>query len=216
MPRRFRSLPIGGKPVWIELPVQRLWCASCGKTRQVKLGFADPRRPYTHRFERYVLELSRHMTIQDVARHLGVSWDTVKDIQKRHLQRHFTKPKLKHLRQIAIDEISIGRGHRYLTVVLDLDAGRWCSWARAKGPSRCCPSGNACASRARIQAVATDMSPAYIPAVHEHLPEAVHVFDRFHVVKLFNEKLPLRRQVQSSVDEGRAPRRCSRGRAGCC
>src|SRR4029077_15018800 len=45
------------------------------------------------------------------------------------------------------------------------------------------------ASRAKIKAVATDMSLAYILAVREHLPQAVHVFDHFHVIKLFNEKL---------------------------
>jgi len=107
--RRFRTLPIGHKPVWFELPVQRLWCASCNKTRQVKLSFADERRSYTRSFERYALDLSRHMTIQDVARHLGVSWDVIKDIQKRYLTRRFARPRLKHLRQIAIDEICIGR-----------------------------------------------------------------------------------------------------------
>jgi transposase len=37
--RRFRSLPIGGKAVWIELPIQRLWCSACGKTRQAKVAF---------------------------------------------------------------------------------------------------------------------------------------------------------------------------------
>jgi transposase len=52
-----------------------------------------------------------------------MSWDTVKDIQKRNLQRRFTKPRLRGLKEIAIDEISIGRGHRYLTVVLDLRSG---------------------------------------------------------------------------------------------
>jgi len=51
--RQFRTLPIGRKPAWIELPVQRLWCAACNKTRQVKLAFADERRSYTHSFERY-------------------------------------------------------------------------------------------------------------------------------------------------------------------
>jgi len=44
VPRRFCSLPIGKKPVVIELPVQRLWCAGCGKTRQAKIAFADAGR----------------------------------------------------------------------------------------------------------------------------------------------------------------------------
>ena len=123
IPREFKTLPIGGKPVSLAFEVPRVECADCGCRRQVKLGFADPRVSYTRAFARYALELSRHMTIQDVADHLRVSWDMIKEIQREDLQRRFSRPKLKKLRQIAIDEISIGRGHRYLTVVMDLQSG---------------------------------------------------------------------------------------------
>ena len=78
---------------------------------------------YTKSFERYALELSRSMTIRDVALHLNVGWDLIKDIQKRDLSFRYAKPKLKHLRHIAIDEIAIAKGHRYLTVVMDLESG---------------------------------------------------------------------------------------------
>jgi transposase len=121
--RLWMTLPIGRRPTFIEWGIQRLRCMACGVVRQAKIPFADPDRRYTRGFERYVLELSRHMTIQDVAHHLGISWHTVKEIQKRELQRRFSAPSLKGLRRIAIDEISIGRGHRYLTVVLDLHSG---------------------------------------------------------------------------------------------
>ncbi len=200
--REFKTLPIGRKQVWLELPVQRLWCASCGQTRQVKVRFADERRTYTHAFERYALELSRHTTIQDVADHLGVSWDVIKDIQRRHLLRRYARPRLKNLRQIAIDEISVGRGHRYLSVVLDLESGAVVFVGAGKGADALEPFLEAPARfGAKVQAVATDMSPAYILAVHDNLPKAVHVFDRFHVMKLFNEKLAdLRRDVQQSVE----------------
>jgi transposase len=201
--RRFRALPIGRRPVWIELPVQRLWCATCGRTRQVKLAFAAERRSYTHNFERYALELGRHMTIQDVAQHLGVSWDVIKDIQKRYLMRRFGRPRLKRLRRIAIDEISIGRGHRYLTVVLDLESGAVVFVGDGKGADALDPFWKRLGSSgAKVQAVATDMSPAYTLAVREHLPKAVHVFDRFHVMKLFNEQLAdLRREVQRFIED---------------
>lgn len=201
--RRFRSLPIGGKPVWIELPIQRLLCLACAKVRQAKVAFADERRSYTHCFERYVLDLSEHMTIRDVARHLGVGWDMVKEIQKRRLQRRFKKPKLKHLKHLAIDEISIGRGHRYLTVVLDLDGGAVVFVGDGKGADALMPFWRRLgSSHARIKAVATDMSPAYTAAVRENLPKALHVFDRFHVVKLFNEKFSLFRQELQREAEG--------------
>ena len=59
VPRRLRTLPIGRRPVYLELPVQRLCCKDCGQTRQTRLGFAEEGRSYTHRFERYALELGR-------------------------------------------------------------------------------------------------------------------------------------------------------------
>src|SRR5208337_4696773 len=61
--RRFMTLPIGLRPTVIEFPIQRVHCVACGMTRQVKIEFADPDRRYTKRFERYVLELSKHMTM---------------------------------------------------------------------------------------------------------------------------------------------------------
>ncbi|MBW1955353.1 MAG: transposase family protein, partial [Deltaproteobacteria bacterium] len=83
--RRFRTTPIGRKAMWILLAVQRVYCRTCEALQQVRIGFADPRRTYTKAFERYAVELSRHMTILDVANHLNVSWDVIKDIQKRNL-----------------------------------------------------------------------------------------------------------------------------------
>jgi len=188
--RRFRCVSIGGKPVYLDLAVPRVECRACQAVRQVKIHFADPRVSYTNAFQRYALELSRYMTIKDVARHLNISWDVIKDIQKGDLQRRFGKTKLKHLRQIAIDEISTAKGHRYLTLVLDLESGAVVHVGQGKGGdalqdfwTRLRRSG------AKIKAVATDMSPAYIDAVVTHLPDATMVFDRFHVIKLYNDKL---------------------------
>ena len=201
--RRFRTVPIGRKPAYLILAVPRVECRSCGAVRQVRIGFADPRVSYTRSFKRYALELSRHMTIQDVAMHLGISWDVIKEIQKEDLQRRFGKVKLKHLRQIAIDEISTAKGHRYLTVVLDLESGAVVHVGEGKG-------GDALKdfwirlrrSRAKVEAVATDMSPAYIDAVTTYLPGATLVFDRFHVIKLYNDKLSeLRRDLYHELKD---------------
>jgi transposase len=188
--RTFKAVPIGGKPVEITLAIPRVACPACEVIRQVPLDFADPRRSYTRSFERYALELSRLMTIQDVAQHLQVGWDTIKDMQKRDLQHRYKKPRLSKLKQIAIDEIAIGKGHRYLTVVLNLETGAVVFVGDGKGADALGPFWKRLrASRAQVEAVATDMSPAYIEAIREHLGDAVHVFDHFHVIKLFNEKL---------------------------
>ncbi len=202
-PRCFRALPIGGMPVYLELAIPRVECRECNIVRQVEIGFADPRVTYTKAFARYALELSQCMTIQDVADHLRISWDVIKEIQKADLKRRFDKPKLKHLRHIAIDEISTAKGHVYLTLVLDLDSGVVVHVGSGKG-------GDALKdfwvrlrhSGAKIEAVATDMSPAYIDAVTTHLPGARLVFDRFHVIKLYNDKLSdLRRAMYRELTE---------------
>jgi hypothetical protein len=97
-----------------------------------------------------------------------------------------------------------GKGHRYLTVVLDLETGAVVHVGHGKGGDaltnfwkrlrRC---------GAKIEAVATDISPAYIEAVMTHLPEAVLVFDRFHVMKVFNDKLSdLRRDLYRAAKDG--------------
>jgi transposase len=195
--RTFRTVPLGCKPCFLEFRVPRVYCLDCSANQQVKIPFADVKKHYTHQFERYVLELSRYTTIQDVAKHLQVSWDTVKDIQARHLQQRFGKPKLHKLKEIAIDEIAIGKGHHYLTVVLNLRSGAVVFVGDGKGVKALEPFWRRLRrARAQVVAVATDMSPAYTRAVRENLRGAVHVFDHFHVIKLFNDKLSaFRRQL---------------------
>lgn len=201
--RRFRSLPIGGRATFVVLSIQRVECPACGLVRQVEIPFAEARRSYTKAFERYALELSRRMTIRDVAAHLGVGWDVIKDVQKRDLSRRFAKPKLKHLRHIAIDEIAVAKGHRYLTVVLDLDSGAVVFVGDGKGADALKPFWKRLrGSKAKIEAVAMDMSGGYRAAVSTALPGATIVFDRFHIVKLFNEKLSdLRRALHREATD---------------
>lgn len=201
--RLYRTLPIGGKPVWIDFKIPRLSCQKCGAWRQVRVTFAKERKRYTKAFARYVLELSKSMTIQDVAAHLGVGWDLVKEIQKEYLQKNFAKPKLRSVTLIAIDEIAIGKGHRYVTVVLDLESGAVLYVGDGKKGDALTPFWKRLkASRAKIKAVAMDMSAAYISAVTKHLSGAKIVFDRFHIMKLYNEKLSdLRRRLYSEAKD---------------
>ena len=127
----------------------------------------------------------------------------VKEIQRRNLERRFGKPKLKHLQHIAIDEIAVAKGHRYLTVVMDLESGAVVFVGDGKGADalngfwkRLRPS------KAKIEAVAMDMSAGYRGAVSAHLPKATIVFDRFHIIKLFNDKLSqLRRDLHREATE---------------
>jgi len=195
--RQIRNLPIGAECTWVVATLPRVECKACGVVRQVKIGLADERRTYTRAFERYVQELCGYMTMQDVARHLGVSWDIVKDIHKRDLQKRFRKPPLKHTRYLGIDEICVGHGYQFLTLVLDLDRGAILFVGKGKKATALTPFWRRLrASKAKIKAVAMDLSAAYRSAVEKNLPDAAIVFDRFHIIKLYNEKLTkLRREL---------------------
>ena len=201
--RWLRTIPIGFRPTWICAIIQRVGCLACRAVRQVELGMAKARRSYTKAFERFALGLSRYMTIKDVAMVLGISWDVIKEIQKRSLKKRFAKVKLKHLKKIAIDEISIGKGHRYLTIVMDLKTGAVVFVGDGKGSEALIPFWQRLkASKAKVEAVAIDMSLAYITAVLGNLPNTAIVFDHFHVVRLVNDALAqLRRELFHEIND---------------
>ena len=127
----------------------------------------------------------------------------VKDIQKRHLRRRFHQPRLRQLKPIAFDEVAVGKGHRHFTIVMDLDADRVVFIGRGKGGDALIPFWKRLrSSGAKVAAVATDPSSAYLSAVMTHLPKARHVADPFHIVKLTNEKLSdLRRDLHRECVE---------------
>ncbi len=201
--RRFHAPPVGGKHVTIVFDVPRVECRDCGVLRQVDIAFAKPMRRHLRAFERYVLDLLESMTCEDVAHHLGVSWGMIRNIEQENLERHFAKPRLKDVKRIAIDEIAVRKGHKYMTVVLDLDTGHVIFVGDGRDGESLLPFWKRLRrSRAQIEAVATDMSPAYIAAVQQTLPDAIFVFDRFHVVKLFNDKLTaLRRRLHHELED---------------
>jgi transposase len=195
--RLLRGTPIGRTQVHFAAHIPRVHCARCQCTRQVRISFAEEKRRHTRQFERYALQLAQLTTTANAARHLGVAWDTVRDIEARYLGKKYSRPRLKHLRQLAIDEIYLGRSVKFLTVVQDLESGAIVFVGRGKGAEALDPFWRRLhGSRARIEAVAADMSPAYALAVRKHLPDAVLVNDRFHVIKLYNEMLTeLRREL---------------------
>ena len=203
--RMIRTVPIGRMPVYIKVAVQRVRCSCCGVLRQIKIPFAREYRRCSRSLERLVLTLSKYMTIRDVADFLKLGWDLVKDIQKEYLKKRFDGPKIHKLKQIAIDEIYLGKKSdpQYLTIVYDLKNGNVVFVGNGKGADALQPFWQRVKrAKANIRAVATDMSPAYISAVTEHLPGAALVFDRFHIVKLFNEKLSdLRRKLFNQLNE---------------
>jgi transposase len=120
----------------------------------------------------------------------------------RRLQR-LGRPELRSLKQLAIDEVYVGKLHRFLTLVYDLDSGAIVSVSKGRGQkaltgffSRLKRAG------VTIRAVATDMAGGYVAAVMKHLWPTQLVFDRFHVMKLMNDKLStLRRELYRELKD---------------
>ena len=195
--RDIRSVPVGHRETILRMKVQRIECKSCGCIRQEDIHFVTGKRSYTNKFARYVVELSRIGTIKDVARFLNISWDTVKDIQKRYLQRHYGNPDLSRLEYIGIDEFAVRKGHVYKTIVVDLQTGHVVYVGDGKSADALDKFWKkARKAKAVIKAVATDLSAAFISSVRDNAPDATLVFDHFHVVKLMNDTLDkLRRQA---------------------
>jgi len=81
--RTFLTTPIGCDSVRLVAQIQRLKCKDCGTIRQERLSYAEPKKSYTRRLEKYINKLLAGMTKQDVARNLGMSWNTVQEIQMR-------------------------------------------------------------------------------------------------------------------------------------
>lgn len=159
---------------------------------------------YTEKLAAFANVLSRVMTISDVAEVAGLSWDTVKSIVKERLKMDYGHIPYKHLENLSIDEIYVGKRKKFYTLVLDLESGRivWVNPGRGKAALQGFWR-RLRKSKAKIKAVAMDMSGAYWAAVLDALPNAKVVFDRFHIIKLMNEKLDdLRRSL---VREAQGP-----------
>lgn len=84
----------------------------------------DGKHRYTRSFALTALDFLRFGTIKDVANYLRVGWDLIKDIHKSKLQRLYRKMPITSLKYLGIDEFSIRKGHKYMTIFIDLQKGR--------------------------------------------------------------------------------------------
>ena len=165
--------------------------------------FVEAYTKITRKLGCLIVDLARFMTLSDIAGWLRLSWDTIKAVVKRRLEKDYRRIGYRRVRQIAIDELYLGRTRKYITLVMDMESARiiWVGegrgaealrefWRRFK------------LSGARLKAVAMDMSGAYACSVRAHAPHAILTFDRFHVMKLMNERLDdLRRELARETQD---------------
>jgi len=184
-----RDLNLAGAKVFIRYNYRKVFCSRCSGIYVEEQEFVLPYARVTKRLARYIHQLCKKMTITDVAKHFGLDWKTVKNIDKHFLQEEFGQTDYNDLHIIAIDEISVRKGYRYYTVVIDIASGRvlWMGEGRAKETLDAFFGPMTTEQRHSIEAVVMDMWPAYINRVKHWCPGARIVFDLFHVVKEFHK-----------------------------
>jgi len=116
--------PIGTKKSFLNLITHRVQCKKCKYKYWPQLPFLKGRGRMTKSFVRYLKSLLQFATIKDVANFAGVGWDTVKRIHKEFLQQRYQNIPLEDVKYISIDEFSIRKRHKYMTVVTDIKTGQ--------------------------------------------------------------------------------------------
>lgn len=200
--RTWLSAPLGLAPVEVVMDSPRVKCLGCGAKTWHQPTFANGQRRITKTFEAFIEQWLSRLTIQDIVETFGISWNTVCEIDLARLKK-LARPQLGGLKRLAMDENYLGTRHGFVTVVLDLDTKAIVSVLKGRGKVALAPFFSKLKqANAKIVAAATDMAGEYIAAVMEHLPKAALVFDRFHVVKLMNEKLSdLRREMYHELTD---------------
>jgi transposase len=181
-----------------------------GKTMSVSVPWAEPGGRLTRELEEHVIDLLRECrTVRAAARFAVLTDDMVDGVMRRAVTRGLLRREESFPTSLGIDDKSIRKGHRYATLLVDLDNG--CVIDVADGRTIDVAAGllRGLSETARrgVEAIAMDMSPAYIAAAREVLPDAAIVFDRFHVAMHLKAAVDRvrrteQRKLSSSGDSG--------------
>lgn len=197
--RSVRDLPVLGAATWLSVPRRRVACPRCGP-RLERLEWLDRHARMTRRLADSVVRLCRVLSIKHTADFFGLHWSTVKDLDKRALERRLEPLDLSGTEVLAMDEFAIQRGHRYATVVIEPRTRRvlWVGRGRSREDVR--PFFDLLGKEGcrRIRAVAMDMSAAYAGEVRAHCPKAEIVYDLFHVIAKYGREVIDRARVDEA------------------
>lgn len=199
--RFLRDLDLGRLKTLLVVKRHRFDCARCGRQKE-RLPFARPDARATRRFEVYLFRLTRDMSVKAVAELTQTDRRTVKDAEIRHIRGLLRKRKLDGITHLGIDEIAERKGHRYLTLVTDLNTRRviWVGKNRDRRVLKRFFRWFGKERSRRLRGVVIDMHDPYELELIAQAPHVVIVYDRFHVMKILNHAIDLvRRRVQNEM-----------------
>ena len=196
--RRWRTLDVGIMLAYLEADAPRVSCKQHGVV-VAAVPWARHDASFTRQFEDQVAWLTVQASKTAVAELMRIAWRTVGWIVTRVSDEALaTRDLFSGLTRIGVDEISIRKGQRYLTVVVDHDSGRlvWAGPGRDKatvlkfldllGKDRC----------HQIKLVSCDMATWITGPIGERCPNANVCYDPFHLIKLSTDALDeIRREV---------------------
>jgi transposase len=139
------------------------------------------------------------MTQKAAAKILHIPDSTLSDLLHRAINRIRSGHRIRGLKSIGIDEISYSKGHKYATVVYDIDRSCVIWVGKGKGRETIDVFFTTMLSeyqKKRIRWATCDMSRSYIGAIEHHCPNATLVLDRFHIAKALNEAVDEVRKEQ--------------------
>ena len=205
-PKRVRDLGVSGRRTTLVWRRRRFECGNCGE-RHLE-DHALFQAGLSRRFARRLVADATVMSIRAVGRHHGVGWHRIMGLVRAHSERVAQRRRARPSRVLLVDETSIRRRHRYVTVVACGETGKVLAmipgrtkgslsrFFRDQGPQWC----------RQVEIVVSDGSRSYQAAIAQYLPDARHVLDRFHVVRWFTQGLTLvRREIQRRDPHRRPP-----------
>jgi transposase len=192
---RVQHLPSFGRTVFLHYRPKRYRCPYCDThpTTRQQLSWHEPNSPYTRAYEEYLLRALVNSTVQDVSTKERIGYDAVEGVLERRLAKQVDWTQYPRLRVLGLDEIARRKGHDdFITIVSgQLPDERLVILGvladRKKETVQAFLETIPPSVRASIRSVCSDLHEAYLQAVHEVLPKARQVVDRFHVAKLYRQ-----------------------------
>ena len=191
-PREYEFVPLWGIAILFVYAMRRVDCFSCGVTiEEVPWGDGKCRQTTTYRW--FLARWARRLSWQEVATIFRTSWDTVSRSVEYAVLWGLANRVEKGVKSLGVDEIAWSKGHRYLTLVYQLDAGMkrllWVGTERTEETLQSFFDVLGYAVTPTLEFVCSDMWRAYVTTIRERASEAVHILDRYHVMAKFNRAL---------------------------
>jgi len=199
--RRFRFVPLWGMAVFFVYAMRRVDCPSCGVTVE-RVPWAKGKCHLTTSFRWFLARWAKRLSWEEVAEIFGTTWRDVFESVKHAVFWGLLHQDLNGIKAIGVDEIQWQRGHHYLTLVYQIEDGMkrllWVARDRTEQSLRGFFQFLSAEARGSIRFVCSDMCQAYLNVIAEQLKDAVHVLDRFHIMKMMNEAIDEVRRAEAA------------------